>query len=798
MTVGGTEPPYGPAALLKEAPMDSYENPTSSIPFPGGARVLTAPGSAEADHQEGEGGAAWLSSPFSEGLVAASDASESEEAFAALAAELEDEEFDEALQALVDEAAGRHLDSAGAWPSGATEQLATGEVEAWMAGIASEADRLLEHVERHFADRAPESLAEGEVEAVLTEALAAQGHPGLEGEDFLGALARKVKSVAKGAVKLAKRGIAIAGGVLLGPLFGIIRKLVPLLLKRVLSFALNKLPPGLQKDAAALADKLGIRLPSAVAAVLAPASAPAATPAAPAAEPAPATEPAAEPAAAAGATLAELFDAEVAGAVAGQRPATVDEYESEWELLDPGDGREDGAVARLDAARAELVDRIAEAPPGSVLTAELEQFLPAVMAALPMIRTGIRVIGRERVVGLIAKPLAELIKGHVGPEASRRLARAIADKGLGLLSLEAEAQAGGYGRLGAEALASTLEDTIRAVGQLPPESQAEPLRLQAELQEAFAEAAARHLPSELLRADVGALELEGESAVWVLMPRGPSRRYRYRKCTRIFPVRIGRQVARAVVLADGETLEQRLLDEGGGGWPLEAEVHVYESLPGTHLGHLAAAEGEDLAGGPLDAGEFEELTPRTASLLLNQPGLGGRPAPAGTARRWYRVAVGGRPRHPRRHKRLLVRLPLTGSRPVLRLHLRLGERSSHRIGELVAQRADVRLVAGFRALILGVAQRSLPARLARQFQRTPGAALSVQQAQTVAAALGERMVAAISAQLRTLGPSLAAAARDPAAGMTLIFEFGFADRAALAAGRADAPTITVRPGRHHD
>jgi hypothetical protein len=107
-------------------------------------------------------------------------------------------------------------------------------------------------------------------------------------------------------------------------------------------------------------------------------------------------------------------------------------------------------------------------------------------------------------------------------------------------------------------------------------------------------------------------------------------------------------------------------------------------------------------------------------------------------------------------------------------------------------------VAGFRALILGVAQRSLPTRLARQFQRTPGVALSAEQAQSVAAALGERMVAAISAQLRTLGPSLAGAARDPKAGMTLTFEFGFADRAALAAGRADAPTITVRPGRHHD
>jgi hypothetical protein len=287
--------------------------------------------------------------------------------------------------------------------------------------------------------------------------------------------------------------------------------------------------------------------------------------------------------------------------------------------------------------------------------------------------------------------------------------------------------------------------------------------------------------------------------VWVLMPRGPGRRYRYRKCSRVFPVRIGRQVARAVVLVDGETLEQRLLDEGATGWPLEAEVHLYESLPGAHIGHLAASEGEDYAGGAVDPGEFEELTQQTASLLLNQPGLGRPAGPAGTPRRWYRVAVPGRPRYPkRRYKRVLVRLLLTGPRPILRVHLRLGERGSHRIGELVAQRADVRLVAGFRSLILGVAQRSLPTRIARQFQRTPGAAVSMEQARAIAAALGERMVAALSAQLRTLGPSLGAAARDPKAGMTITFEFGFADRAALAAGRADAPTITVRPGRHHD
>jgi hypothetical protein len=281
------------------------------------------------------------------------------------------------------------------------------------------------------------------------------------------------------------------------------------------------------------------------------------------------------------------------------------------------------------------------------------------------------------------------------------------------------------------------------------------------------------------------------------MPRGPGPCF-YRKCSKIFPARIGRQVARAIILRDGQTLEQRLTDEGASGWPLEAEVHLYEELPGTHLGHLAAAEGGDRASGPLGTGEFEELTPQAAALLLNQPGLGRPPGQAGVLRRHWRVVIPGQPEQARRFKPVVVRLVLAGARPVLRVHLRLGERSAHRVAELVAQRADVRLVAGFRSLILGIAQRSLPERIARQFQRTPGAALSMEQARVLAAAVGERMVAAIAAQLRTIGPSLGTAARDPAPGLTITFEFGFADRAALAAGHPDAPAITVRPGRHHD
>jgi hypothetical protein len=736
-------------------------------PFSGGVRPMESLEVADAGYRERDL-AGLVSSPFSDGLLDGGR-SEADAAFATLVGELADEGFDEAVQALVDEAAGRHLTSAGAWSTEATEHRADGEVRDWMAGVAAEADRLLEHLEERFAARTPESLTDGEVDAALTEALVAVPGPGVEGENFFGALARKAGSLLKGAAKLAKRGIAFAGRQLLGPLLGVLRRIVPTLLRWVLGKALNRLPAHLRNDAATLAGKLGVTLPSAAPAPsAAQPSPPPAAPDAPDAEPTP------------GAALAELFDAHLAGTVlSGDTVVTEEEATAD----------EDGpsAVAGLDAARADLADQLAEAEPGSVLTTEVEQFIPAVMAALPLIRTGIGALGRDNVVGMIAKPIAQLIKGHVGEQAARGLSRAIADKGLALLRLEAESAPSG--QLGAEALVSTLEDTIRAIGELPPESLAEPLRVRAELQEAFAEAAARHLPAELLRADLDANEIDGESAVWVLMPRGPGRRYRFRKCSRIFPVRISRNVARSIVLSDGGTLEQRFLDEGAPGWPTEAEVHVYEALPGTHLGHLAAAEGR------VDPGEFEDLTPNTAALLLNQPRLG-RPA-QGVGRRYYRV-MAHRGRRRRRFPRAVVWLILTGPRPVLRVHLRLSERAAHRVGELLAQNADVRLVTAFRSLILGLAQRSLPGRIFRQAQRTPGAALTAEQARVLAGAVGERMVAAIAAQVRSLAPALAEAARDRAEGVTLTFEFAFADGVALAAGTPDAPTVTVRPGHHRD
>ena len=215
------------------------------------------------------------------------------------------------------------------------------------------------------------------------------------------------------------------------------------------------------------------------------------------------------------------------------------------------------AAGELDRARARLVDQLMGGSAGEAPTAEVEQFIPVVMAAMPLIRLGLKFVGRDKVVVFLGDRLADLVKDHIGLDMARKLGRPLADVGLRLLSLEAES--GEDARLGAEALVATMEDTIREVASLPSEALAEPLRLEAEVQAAFNEAAARHIPAEALRSDLPDHEAQ-EAGVWVYMPRRARPAYRYKKYSRVFRVPITRPFARAIVLSDGGTLEHRLLD----------------------------------------------------------------------------------------------------------------------------------------------------------------------------------------------------------------------------------------------
>jgi hypothetical protein len=403
---------------------------------------LTA--TAEAGPASASAVASALTTPFSEALALLAESDLEAEAFAALTAEFEDEEFTEALEALVSEAAARHLASTGSWSheSGAM-QLAHTEVEQWLATVAAEADRRLAELEAHFGDRPVDSVSESEIDAFGSGAeRAALDSPVNAQEQFFKKLLDKAKKVVKGAVKLAKKGIKAAGKLLpTGRIFAALRKLVGPLLKRVLAKAIGKLPAPLRPAARRLAGKLSGAASGAVNAAAGAVGA--ATGAA--------GGTGGDAAAADGSeALSASFDEALAEAVLAPNEAALAEALEAFEAEAAAVATSESSVEALDLARHRLARQLAEAQPGQPPTAEMEEFIPAVMAAMPLIKLGVTVIGRDRVVKFVAGLLANLIKPMIGPEIAAPLSRQIADAGLGLLGLEAEAARDGT--LGAEAL----------------------------------------------------------------------------------------------------------------------------------------------------------------------------------------------------------------------------------------------------------------------------------------------------------------------------------------------------------
>lgn len=731
--------------LESERPVEWLESP-----FAGGSRPLEAE-----DESRTELPAASNESPFAEGLAFAGEGELDRLATDTLASDLEDEDFNEALEGLVDAASAKHLAAAASWSSESEAySLATNEVEAWMSSLSGEVDRLLEQLAEHFGDRSPASLAEDEVEVIGQQLLASTTGLDAASEQFLGGVIKKAAKLVKGVAKVAAKGL----GALIptGKLFGLLGKLLRPLLRNVLKRAINKLPPQLRGPASTLAAKGGFE-----------------------------SEGEGEAEAEGDASESLAFDGALAEAALAPE-STADRIVSERESVAAEESPD--VVGALDAGRARLIRELQELQPGEAPVQQVEQFIPVVMAAMPFIRMGIKVIGRERVKRFLADRLADLVKGFVGQPAARALAGPIVDVGMRMLSLEA----GAPSEIGAEALVSTMEDTIRAVAELPAESLEVDSRLEAEIQEAFAEAAARHLPSEVLRPDLSTKETEDEAGVWIMMPRAARPAYRYRKYSNVFRLPIGRSLARAIVLREGETLEEQLVDAGANEWPVQAEVELFEAIPGTQLGHLAAFEEE------AQASDFEELTPHAAALLTRQPGFG-RPRVPGVGprrpfpgQRFYRLRF--RRLRLARHTTMSVRADLTSAQPTVRVHLRFSEVLALRLSSVLAQRGNVQVVALIRSRF-GPARR---ARLAAVLAKRLGPSVTPARGQALANHMAEAMIATFAKELPQAASALTTAVRDPARGITLSFAFLFPNKEAVAGGMPAAPQLTIRPGWHRD
>ncbi|MPY47644.1 hypothetical protein [Streptomyces acidicola] len=561
------------------------------------------------------------------------------EAVRELLAELYEDELEESLAELLEETAAFHAQHAATTVGRPDPRAVEAPAREWLEPLARQTEAMLESVAEAAGNADAPSLTEAELEELFASAVppTALGEtPAFE--NFFGAIAKFAKKAVKGAVNLAKKGVRAVGKVMpVGLILGQLKKIVGPLLQRVLKIGIGRLPAPLRPVAATLAKKLLREAPE-TEAEQAESLAHAPTAHALGQDPEATTpSPAAE------------LALEAAGTVAGLLLAR-DEQESEDWLAEAGavlsgERAEAEAYAQdvpaaeaeaLDEARERLTEALSELSEGGDPRPALEEFIPLVMAALPLVRKGISVIGRDRVVNMLAGLLAQLIGKWVRPREANILARAIADTGLKLLSLEAEAE--DPRRTAATALTATVEDTVRRLARLPAEELEDPVRLEAAAGSAFNAAAAANVPASLLREDLEELEARGLNGTWLHLPRTKPRRFRYKRFSRSFEVTLEARQAAALRTAEGVRLDTLLRDRFRvRTYPVRIVVSLYEAMGGgVWARQIAVAEKKHGRGrGPV---ALLPLTRQAAGTLLGHPGLGkdgtrpvkGRPLAPGT------------------------------------------------------------------------------------------------------------------------------------------------------------------------
>lgn len=405
-------------------------------------------------------------------------------------------------------------------------------------------------------------------------------------ENFLSGLVNKVKSV----VKTVKNAASKMG---LGFIFDKIKALVRPLLEKVLRFAINKLPQPLQPAAKLLAKKLfnlENEADEAAAYELRPLQA-----------------------------VQFEFDVQIASALNGDVLPVTSEYESFVTS-----GGEPNTAEAYNQARDQFVDTLSRLPAGADPRPAMEQFLPAV---LPVLKMGISLIGRERVVGFLGDQLSKLIKPLIGQDMAAQIARPLVSTGMGLIGLESSPEP--VTSTSAEAVASVVEDTVRRFTESVPahalnnnELMSDPAYLNSHLQPAFNAAAASGFPASMIRPELR--ESAEPGAEWQRLPAHANRKL-YKKFSKVFNATISPRDAAAIRTFGGHSLHGYFIEQQNvpANQSVTARVHVYEAVKGTWLSHISTYEKVAGLGDHRHSyRKIHPLTKQAAAILLKDAGLG--------------------------------------------------------------------------------------------------------------------------------------------------------------------------------
>jgi len=624
------------------------------------------------------------------------------ELYASVLGELYDEEFEEAVADLVHEAGGLAEERFAFESEDPLQERMEAErvLREYFEPLARECEAMVDRTLQGIGEADVGTLSETELDAFLDRfAPEPRGLPPAF-ERFGGGFFKKLKKAVKGAVKIAKKGVALAKK--LSPvhlILGRLKKLVRPLLERVLKFAINKLPVALRPVARRLAKRLlGV---SAEAELELEAESE--------------TEDG-EPATEDPAMIAQELDARLAGYMlegeAFERQAEVEFLAAEEETggADP--------LRELEHRRATFAQDITTLEDGEDPTPVVEQFVPAILAAL---KIGIKVIGRPRVVKFLAGLLAKLIGKYVGRQQAIPLSRALVDTGMSLVGLEApedSTQETGY------SLASTLEDTVARVAQEAPATawESEAL-LEAYVREAFQKAASAHFPDALIKPSLH--ESVQSSGAWVMLPQG-TRRKHYKKYTRVMDLTLTPQAAVTLKGFGGIPLKTILRDRLGVTLdrPVPARVHLYESVAGSSLPDIAMHEKSVRGLGSTQREAWsliQPLTPESAGILLREPGLGrpvdpkflADPQHITVGQRFYYLELrDGRPQHAGRARASQTSVALDFPKSELRVFQYYSETDAQTIAGLFRGKGNA-------GAVLAALKAGLETRLAAMFAGTP-------------------------------------------------------------------------------
>lgn len=565
------------------------------------------------------GFAPWSESltPFTEVTGGPAAESESDRMLAEAFAELRDEAFDEAVAYLTEETeqavADRFTNES---PSSAPERERFADAQ--LSAVRFEGQQYLDALETGLTGMDVESLTDEQLDEVLDRLDPQTGDLTPAGEEFIGALVRKAKKVVKFVAKAAKGVGKVVGkvaGAVIGPVLKRLRGLINPLLRRVLSFAIGRLPAPLQPAARMLATRITSEAGEEEGLDEAPMS------------PTNLTDVEA---------LAESFDAALAEAMT--RYGAGDFEGESLESRDSEAGVESRELEMLAEARGALIDRLRTANDEEDLGPAVEQFVPALLGAL---RLGINLVGRPKVVGFLARYLGQLIRRWVGPNLSGPLSNAIVDTGLRLISLESESGAVGGSRTdeaGPVALASVIEDSVRRLAENEEYVFENEDLMQLATADAFSQAVATHFPPRFVRPGLQ----QAPSLGGTFVAQRPRSVRTYRKYSRTPEVEVTAPIADALRTFDGSTLGA-VLRAAGATFPIRAHMHIYQSAAGTTLPRMIRLDRATAAGGrsTVAVSNVHPLTPAAAGLLLREPGLGVA-VPSTYLRSRHRIAVGQR------------------------------------------------------------------------------------------------------------------------------------------------------------